>query len=643
MARPEIDRGDPAAALAGYDHSPFLLVALDGPEHVVVAANDRARASLGPRPLGTPGRRLLPGSRSDWLWRACDQVLRDGRPFQETGLVAGAADAEARDILLDVELRPWRRPDGSVRGVLGYGHDATARRRAEAERHARAAAEAVVEQEQGVVTALHDALLPLTLPVLPGLQVAAHYLLADEGSPAGGDWFDVVRLADDRVALVVGDCVGHGVAAASVMGRLQSVLHERLASGASVAEALTALDRYAADLPDAAGATVCVASLDLRSGEVEYLTAGHPPPLVVDRRGDFRYLDPSGSRPLALAGVRRSAHARIGPDELLVLYSDGIIERPGRTSSEATIELGQVAGQAFAHRPWPADLDDPDRPALEVLEQLVTRTGRRDDVTLLTAGLVDPPQPLELDLPADPSSVTLARDEVTMWLTTLGVRRIDARAIVHATTEIVANAVHHAYTGTEPDPGAPAVAVRGELTRDAVVRLTVRDGGAWHDAADSGRGLALAGGLVDRMSVDRGDAEHGTTVTLERAAAREAQLLRTPAGRRTTAPPGPPGARVLHSDPGRLVAGGPLDWDNVDGLRAALLESTSAGVQSATVDLTQVTHLASAAVLALLEAQKRAAQHGTSVDLVAPMGSAAQHVLDVAGMPYLPEADGGGP
>lgn len=624
MPDPSHELGDRLAALTGFDDSPFLLAAFEGPDHVVVAANRRVRETVGGPLLGVAGRQARPSSP---VWDECDRVYRSGEPMRlpDWRTRVEAPDGAVTELVVDLQLLPWRGRDGSVRGVLGYGHDVT-RRTTAAEEHL-------------LVTALHDGLLPLTLPVLPGLRVAAQYLLADEGSTTGGDWFDTVPMPDGRVALVVGDVVGHGVVAASAMGRLQSVLHERLASGAGVGGAVTALDDYAHCLHEAAGATVCVVAVDPAGGDLEYVTAGHPPPLVVDRKDGFRYLEPSGHPPLATGGRFRPAHDHLDREQLLLLYSDGIIERPGRASSQSTIELAQAAASAYAHRPVDPREDHADRPALEVLDLLVGRTGRRDDVTLLTAELVPRVDDLALDLPAEHASIARVRSELSGWLAALQPREIDRHAVLQATSELVANAVQHAYAGRAAPVGR--LAVDAGLDRVGDVEVVVRDRGAWEgDGNPIGQGLAIAGGLVDRITITKGDrVTGGTTVTLGHTVSRDAQLLQTPTG--TGRPPTPVDVPArLDASLGRVAASGPLDWGNSDELRAALLTATRAGMADARVDLAGVTHLASAAVLALFEARVRAARHGAELVLVAPAGTPAQHVLEVVGVPYATTPEG---
>lgn len=616
MSEPRSEVGDAVAALAGFTESPFLLTVHEGPDHVVRAANLATCAAAPRAPVGRAGREALSHLLPESVWEGFDRVLLTGGTFR-------AAVPSPSTGPLDLVLLPWRREDGSVRGVLGYANAA------------RSPLEPGYEDEHGVVTALHDALLPLTLPILPGVHVAAQYLLAEEGCTAGGDWFDSLRLPDGRVALVVGDVVGHGVGAASVMGRLQSVLHERLASGAGLPAALASLDRYAAGIAEAAGATVCVVALDVHTGDVEYVTAGHPQPLVVDRSGGFRYLSPSGDSPLGTGSRWRPAHEQVGRDEMLLLYSDGILERPGRTISESTVELAQVAADAFAHGSFPTGRGQGDRATSEILERLVRRTGRTDDVTVLTAALVPASPDLREVVPASHESIRTVRNGLEAWLHTFDGRDLDRQALLHAVSEVVANAVQHAYPG--PAPGHEVV-VEGCLGEDGRVRITVRDHGRWADvqSAAGGRGLAMAGGLVDEMSVRSDD---GTTVTIKHELSRPAQLLRSPPSAQGSPGKTPP-AELVEVGQGRLHAAGALDWSATDRLRAALLRATRAGLRPAVLDLSRVTHLASAATLAIFEARSRNARHGTRLSLLAPPGCPAQHVLEVVGLSYDPVPSG---
>ena len=153
------------------------------------------------------------------------------------------------------------------------------------------------------------------------------------------------------MALIVGDVVGHGVAAASVMGQLRAVLQERLTSGSDLGDTMLSLDAAARHIPDARAATLCVAVLDSSTGRLEYCTAGHPPPLVVRPGASLaRYLRHSGAAPLATTGEMTVAVDHVDREDLVVLYTDGLLTRPGRGLASSTVELGQVAVDAAADR-----------------------------------------------------------------------------------------------------------------------------------------------------------------------------------------------------------------------------------------------------------------------------------------------------
>src|SRR5271157_2618378 len=134
-------------------------------------------------------------------------------------------------------------------------------------------------RDRGTVAVLQEALLPAALPVLPRARIAARYLVAWDEHAAGGDWFDAIPLADGSVALIVGDVVGHGVAAAAAMGQLRAVLAELLATEADLGHVLERADAFAA-------------------GTLRYTTCGHPPPLVIGIDGAARYLEGTGTGPL---------------------------------------------------------------------------------------------------------------------------------------------------------------------------------------------------------------------------------------------------------------------------------------------------------------------------------------------------------
>src|SRR6185436_10962068 len=133
-----------------------------------------------------------------------------------------------------------------------------------------------LDQQRETALALQDAILgPAQLPS----GFAVRYQPATRPLQVGGDWYDVVDLDDGRIALIVGDCVGHGLAAATVMGQLRSACRALLLETPSPSAALVAMDQFATRLPGARCTTVVCAVLTLESGELVFSSAGHPPPI----------------------------------------------------------------------------------------------------------------------------------------------------------------------------------------------------------------------------------------------------------------------------------------------------------------------------------------------------------------------------
>ena len=177
--------------------------------------------------------------------------------------------------------------------------------------------------------------------------VAARYLPATGKLAVGGDWYDVIDLDDHRRALVVGDCVGHGLNAATVMGQLRSAARAMLLADRSPAEVLSGLDIFAAQVDGAASTTMMCAVFDRQTHRLTYARAGHPPPLLVGERGS-RWLDDDGGPPLAVNGDIRREQFSVDVDEedLIVMYSDGLIERRGEVLDVGMARLSHAAFNA---------------------------------------------------------------------------------------------------------------------------------------------------------------------------------------------------------------------------------------------------------------------------------------------------------
>jgi signal transduction histidine kinase/CheY-like chemotaxis protein len=346
--------------------------------------------------------------------------------------------------------------------------------------------------------------------------VAAIYQPAGEAMRVGGDWYLVTPLdRPGRIGISVGDVVGHGLPAAIVMSRLRAAVGATALSGADPAVVLGALDTYAATVPGARCATVTYALIDAgdggaTGGTVSYTCAGHPYPLLVcpDRRPVF--LEAGRRPPVATGGNQptdSTAHADLPPGSLVLLYTDGLIERPGDTLDQGFDRLKAAAADC-AYLPV-ADV------CAELLQRMTPPDGYRDDVVLLALRPSHSgPRSFTIVVPAAPTEVPIARDRLHEWLTAVAVDSPRAQDILLAAGEAVTNAIEH---GSRCDPRR-RVSVEAFI-RGNTVAITVADSGRWSgDSSASlrsyrrGRGLTLMSGLADRVDTirDRG----GTRVTL---------------------------------------------------------------------------------------------------------------------------------
>ena len=243
MEIPDGLTNDVEAALSVVDQLPILVAGLDGPDFVVQLANAATRATLGGANfLGEPLDQTVGRLAAQTLIDRVREVYRTGVPFagEEWRMELPGPNGAVSERFITFTYSPWRFPDGTMRGVVAVAEDNTetvlARRAAEAES---AELREQYEHARRTLTALQEVLLPAELPVLPRIDLSARYLLAERDTAAGGDWFDAVVLDDGRVALAVGDVVGHGVHASATMGQLRSVLSAYLHDSADPAEAVT--------------------------------------------------------------------------------------------------------------------------------------------------------------------------------------------------------------------------------------------------------------------------------------------------------------------------------------------------------------------------------------------------------------------
>ena len=202
-----------------------------------------------------------------------------------------------QEIFGDIVVSPRVGPDGTIEGTQVMLTDGTAqvRERRAAETRAAELSERYT-QVRDLAILVQRALLSPSVPVLPGADIAAEYLVASQDTGAGGDWFEALP-GDAGKLLVIGDVVGHGVEAAAVMAHVRTAIRLQLLAGNNIAESLTAVDEFSKSVPGSKAATLCIGRLDTRTGAFEYCTAGHPPPLLITG-GTSRFLEPTGAGPL---------------------------------------------------------------------------------------------------------------------------------------------------------------------------------------------------------------------------------------------------------------------------------------------------------------------------------------------------------
>jgi PAS domain S-box-containing protein len=387
------------------------------------------------------------------------------------------------------ENRPFTEQDQTLLALLG-GHIGQGLHRVHQ-----------MDQQRETALELQRAILgPAQLP--PGFAV--RYAPATRPLKVGGDWYDTVALADGHIGIVVGDCVGHGLQAATVMGQLRSACRALLLQNTDPAQTLTALDRFAAQLPGAMCATVFCGVLDPATGDLAYSSAGHPPAVVIHPDGTTDLLDQGRARPLGVRfdSVRPEARYVVPARATLLLYTDGLIER---RRQPLTAGIDRVA--AVVQEGRSTGLEDL---ASGVMTDMAPETGFDDDVALL---LYRHPGPLEIEFPAEAARLSPVRSALRTWLARCGIDTTTTQNVLVAAGEACANAIEHGHRFQ----AGGLIHLRAAVTA-AHLHLTVTDGGRWKTPDPGanphrGRGLALMRALMTEVTVSTGAA--GTVVGLQ--------------------------------------------------------------------------------------------------------------------------------
>lgn len=205
------------------------------------------------------------------------------------------------------------------------------------------------ERSLSVASVLQQAMLSGGLVRDPRVEVVAEYRPGVHELEVGGDWYDTFLVADDTLALSVGDVVGRGLHAATAMGQLRTAARASAGPGAGPEDVLGRLDDFVARTGTGFMASVVYAELDLASGVLRYACAGHLPPLHVRADGGAAYLWHARSTPLGVRGAaaRTADTLRLAPGDTVLLYTDGVVERRDRALPEGLDELAGAALRAL--------------------------------------------------------------------------------------------------------------------------------------------------------------------------------------------------------------------------------------------------------------------------------------------------------
>ncbi|MFE6758121.1 SpoIIE family protein phosphatase [Streptomyces sp. NPDC057684] len=351
-------------------------------------------------------------------------------------------------------------------------------------------------REHAMAVTLQRSLLPRGLPEQSALEVAHRYLPAQAG--VGGDWFDVIPLPGARVALVVGDVVGHGLHAAATMGRLRTAVHNFSALDLPPDELLGHLDELVdridqdqaaeANSHDVSGATCLYAIYDPVGGHCTLARAGHPPPAIVRPDGTVEFPDMPANPPLGVgSGLPfETAELHLPQGSRLILYTDGLIEN---RHQDLDTGLGHLR-TAMTGRP----LLSPEETCQDILDATLLERPS-DDVALLVARtrLLDPTQVAQWDVPSDPAAVSSIRTQCARQLEAWGIEEISFTTEL-ILSELITNAIRY---GTQP------ITVR--ILHDLKLICEVSDGSSTSPhlrraatTDEGGRGLFLIAQYAER-------------------------------------------------------------------------------------------------------------------------------------------------
>jgi anti-anti-sigma factor len=600
------------------EHAPEAIVVLDLETRRFVEANPQAerlfgmaRAQLceiGPDDLRAPAQ--AGDAAGDWVERARSGK---GEPFEWN-----ICTPTGTRVLCEVRLLEL--PSSGRRLARGSLIDITERRRIEDAAAAVAERERALRQTQQIAQTLQRSLLPERLPEIPGMEMAVRYLPGSAGLEVGGDWYDVVPMPSGAVCLAIGDVVGRGLSAAATMGQLRTALRAYALDDESPERVIGRLGGLATVLPEAEMTTLIYAVYQPEAGMLSYMCAGHPPPLLLHPGGTASFLCEGRVTPLGVPTLGTpEGIVVLEPGSVLILYTDGLVERPGSTLDEGLQALADVVeGVSGA---------DPEAMCEAITAAMIGDAASRDDVALLVISCVHAlTREFRLSVSADPQRLGPLRWALSRWLAHVGATADERRDIVLAVSEAATNSIVHAYGF---DDGTVEVLAESD---GQGVTVTVRDTGYWRswETSGGGRGLLLMQALVEDCEVVAGP--QGTEVRLSRRLGVPMQ------------PSSPKGVRISPEMLSRGDANGDatdedliavahlaedIDVSNADRIGATLAGLVRNEQWGLVVDVSRLSFIDSSGIRLLFDLKRRLERRRQALWAVVPGGSPVYRVLEL--------------
>jgi serine phosphatase RsbU (regulator of sigma subunit) len=337
--------------------------------------------------------------------RTGDVIVLDGLDAYRSRFPDILDDTVAAGIEATVSL-PLIRADGSAIGALGFAWAEAPAFDVKLDTALRALAQLCAdiveraeqyEAEHQLVAELHRRLLgPLPQPA--GLTTAALYLPAEKSASVGGDWYEGLLLDEGTLAVVVGDVVGHGLAAAADMALIRGLITAFLHDGVAIEDVFQRVSRFLLRRPGDLLATAALAIVDSTNSTIDYATAGHPPPIVVEADGAVTMLDGANSPMLGISAPHQIAgQVTFAPGARLIMYTDGLVERYDRPFT-AGIEHAVSLLSALDSHVTPNELID------VLIEGLVGERRGHDDIAVVVVEHAPLRPPTHSRHPASPVS-----------------------------------------------------------------------------------------------------------------------------------------------------------------------------------------------------------------------------------------------